>query len=182
MLVVRRSEASIPPPPPLTRCSWLLRGRSDSKVADLWSGLPLGLGNRAGDTIVFPSTDGDLGRVGEGKPGSLGDLAVGVVAPVGIWIEMETFGLAARPGVLGGAGARSLSGCGAVWHSHGLAAAVHRSDQLQPQLGQPGSMYIGGCGCVGVARPEEEEAGFLFLHWTHVQVFRKEQQPHYNLQ
>jgi hypothetical protein len=167
MLVVRRSAASIPP---LPRCSWLLRGRSDSRVADLWSGLALGLGNRAGGVIVFLSTDGDGGRVGvdgEGKPGSLGDLPVGVV---GIWMEMDTLGLAARPGVLGVAGARSLSlsGCGAVWHSHGLAAAIQRSDQHQPQLGQPGSMYIGGLDdCVGAARPEEDEAGFLFRHWTH---------------
>jgi hypothetical protein len=122
--------------------------------------------------IVFLSTDGDGGRVGvdgECKPGSLGDLPVGVV---GIWMEMDTLGLAARPGVLGVAGARSLSlsGCGAVWHSHGLAAAIQRSDQHQPQLGQPGSMYIGGLDdCVGAARPEEDEAGFLFRHWTHVQ-------------
>jgi hypothetical protein len=79
---------------------------------------------------------------------------------------MDTLGLAARPALFAGA-ARSLTSGGAVWLSHGLDAAIQRSAQLHPQLGQPGSMNVGGCDSVGVTLPrpdEDEEEGLLFLH------------------
>lgn len=106
-----------------------------------------------GGTADVLHGDRGVGVDGDGQLGGRVNLANAGV-DVGICTDMGT--RLPLPPPFTAAAARPLF-AGVVWLSHGLAAAIHRSAQLHPQLGLPVSMNIGG----GEARADE---GFLLLH------------------
>lgn len=131
-------------------CRLVVRRRPVVAVADLRNGLAPGLDGGTADVL---HGDRGVGVDGDGQLGGRVNLANAGV-DVGICTDMGT--RLPLPPPFTAAAARPLF-AGVVWLSHGLAAAIHRSAQLHPQLGLPVSMNIGG----GEARADE---GFLLLH------------------
>ena len=158
-----------------TKSSWLLRGRRSGcrllvcwRPLVAWSEPLLGLASMA-DLPEIDDDDRGGGVDGDDSDddqfGGRKDLPFGVVVVVGIWTETVTRGsrLLALFDVT-----RPVSGGAVVWFSHGLAAAIQRSVQLQPQFGLPGSMNFGAGACAALA-----EEVFLFLHCTGIKAETK---------
>jgi hypothetical protein len=161
-----------------TESSWLLRGRRSGcrllvcwRPLVAWSGPLLGLASLDGLPEINGDdrgggVDGDDSNNDDDQFGGRKDLPFGVVVVMaGIWTETATRG--SRLLALFDA-TRPVSDNVVVWFSHGLAAAIQRSVQLQPQFGLPGSMNIGAGACT--ARAEEV---FLFLHFTEIKAETK---------